>query len=426
METSQFPVNSPEVARLKQRLASIRQQIIESEAEFEELQQAQKSLMEREAWLRTAMDAAMVGPWEWNFSTGSCTWSPVCTRLLGLPSEQQESTYGQCLERIFPDDRQRLRAALESALTERSVFSVQFRVLNEAGGFRWIEAQGKPFFDASGSAVRMAGVIQDISTRKEIAEQITKMDRTQPELEALGSNLSHSFMDDGQLSTSQKENQLHALTACLMAAQDEERKRIARDLHDNIGQRLAILAIDVESALKKKDVPEESIAKLPRLRASLHAVIQELADLSHNLHPSILDQVGLAPALQELCQAQSERQQAEVQFCSSDLTMPIPDEVAKVVYRITQEALHNVMKHATNSHTLVRLSELPTGLQLSIEDDGPGFDPKALESSSARLGIISMQERARQVSGIFSIQSRRGTGTQVQMFVPFRATSIGQ
>lgn len=369
-------------------------------------------------WLGTAMDAAMVGPWEWNLLTGCFTWSPVCARLLGLPSEKLESSYAECLDRVFSDDRQRVQAALQSALTEKSSFVCQFRVSGDDGAFRWVEAQGKPFYDPSGRAVRVAGVVQDITSRKDLTEQIPKLDRRLPQINEAERSIWQKEMSEGQLYATQKENQLHALAACLMAAQDEERKRIARDLHDNIGQRLAILAIDVESALKKKEAPEDTIAKLPRLRTNLNAVIQELADLSHNLHPSILDQVGLAAALQDLCQTQSERQQGQVQFSSSGLTRPISSEVANVVYRITQEALHNVMKHAPNSGALVRLSELPTGIQLSIEDDGPGFDTEVNEPRGSGLGIISMQERARLVGGVFSIHSRPGTGTQIQVFVP--------
>lgn len=419
MEISSFPdVEKLTIVEfLQQKLATLEQKIAQTEAEYQALRQSQKSVAANEEWLRMAMDSAMLGPWDWNLVTGTMSWSPVHNRLLGLPAEQRHGNYEQFLDRVFSEDRERVSLALRTALDDQLPFVCQFRAFDDAGGYRWIHAHGKAFYDSNGNPVRLVGVIADVSARKEIEEQLLELESQRSQIQEAERMFWQREMNSRPARPIRSDNEPPALAACLMTAQDDERKRIARELHDNIGQRLAVLAIDLDSIPRKSRDLQETLAQLPKLHNNLNTVIEELHQLSHRLHPSILDQVGLVPALQELCEDCQARGNQNVRFSGSNLATPVPVEIAGVVYRITQEALHNAMKYAGNAPVSVRLSEAAAGLQLSIEDEGPGFETERLRTGKAGLGIISMQERARLAGGVFSISSRPGAGTHIHFSV---------
>ena len=144
-----------------------------------------------------------------------------------------------------------------------------------------------------------------------------------------------------------------------------------------------------------------------------------MREISHRLHPSILDDLGLTAALNELCEEFSARDGVEVQFTQEAVPPAIPSEVAACLYRVAQEALHNVLKHARTDYVWVRVSGDSRGIHLSIHDTGVGFDSEAgLRRPS--LGIVSMKERVLLVQGEFSIHSQPGQGTEVRVFVPLR------
>jgi PAS domain S-box-containing protein len=418
MDTIRLPEaeNAAVIKFLQQRLASLEQQIAQTEAKYQLLRQNQKSVAASEEWLRLAMDSAMLGPWDWDLATGNMSWSPVHNSLLGLPAEQRHGNYEQFLDRIFPEDRDRVSIALRAALDDKLPFVCQFRAFDEAGGYRWIHAHGKAFYDSEGNPVRLVGVIADVSARKEIEEQLLELEGQRSQIQE-AERMFWQRENSRPVSPEGSDEEPPPLAACLMTAQDDERKRIARELHDNIGQRLAVLAIDLESLPRKSHDLQDTLAQLPKLHGNLNTVIEELHQLSHRLHPSILDQVGLVPALQELCEDCQARREQEIHFSSSNFAAPIPVEISSVVYRITQEALHNAIKYAPNSRVFVRLVEAETGLQLSIEDEGPGFETARLRTGKAGLGVISMQERARLAGGVFSISSRPGAGTHIRFSV---------
>jgi signal transduction histidine kinase len=144
---------------------------------------------------------------------------------------------------------------------------------------------------------------------------------------------------------------------------------------------------------------------------------KDVREISHRLHPPILDDLGLIAALDELSQEFSARERVEVQFTQEAVPLAIPAEVAACLYRIAQEALHNVLKHADAGSVRMKVSGDSSGIYLSIKDTGVGFDSEAGLRRTG-LGIVSMKERVRLVQGEFSIYSRPGQGTEVRVFVP--------
>jgi len=215
----------------------------------------------------------------------------------------------------------------------------------------------------------------------------------------------------------QSQQELKALAGRLINAEEEERKRISRELHDDLSQKLALLALKTGGLLAEPAVSSEKMnQKLRNLQGQVQQLAQDVRQISHRLHPSILDDLGLVAALNELCEEFSAREGIDVAFESESVPNALPIDVASCLYRVTQEALHNVLKHAKASQARLKLSASTDGIHLCICDNGVGFDS---ETGLARpgLGIVSMKERINLVQGEFSIDSRPGQGTELRVFV---------
>jgi PAS domain S-box-containing protein len=214
--------------------------------------------------------------------------------------------------------------------------------------------------------------------------------------------------------------ELRALAGRLINAEEQERKRISRELHDDLNQKLACLAFDADGLRLMPFSSEDKIREqLFSFRTRIAELSQGVREISHRLHPSILDDLGLTAALEELSQEFSARERLNVVFTHEAVPSAIPTEVAACLYRVAQEAIHNVLKHAQADHVRMSLSGDSRGIHLSIHDTGVGFDSKT-ELRRPGLGIVSMKERVLLVRGEFSIHSQPGQGTEVKVFVPLR------
>lgn len=209
------------------------------------------------------------------------------------------------------------------------------------------------------------------------------------------------------------QERLQALTAQLLSVQEDERRRIARELHDDVTQKLAMLGI--EFGLIHRDVAEANAAGEKRLGA-LHEQILQLSEdvrqLSHQLHPSVLEHSGLGPALEAYCREMSKQTGIQISVATRDLPRALPQPVSIGLYRIAQEAVRNVAKHALAKSAAVTLTGDSGTVRLAVIDDGRGYDADAPESHHG-LGFVSMQERTRLIDGKLTIQSEPGEGTRV-------------
>jgi PAS domain S-box-containing protein len=217
--------------------------------------------------------------------------------------------------------------------------------------------------------------------------------------------------------------ELRALSGHLISLQEEERRRLARELHDDFGQRTAVLEMQAARAIDLILVnPSEATDLLARMREQISALDTGLRNVSHRLHPSVIEDLGLIPALRSLVD--------ELREAGSDVTLYMPESVdvslvvATSLYRIVQEALRNAGKHAPGAPVHIRLSLEVHGIQLAIEDAGPGFDLNQVRVAGG-LGLLNMQERARLLGGTFSVRARPGRGTTIVVSVP-RITSASR
>ena len=220
------------------------------------------------------------------------------------------------------------------------------------------------------------------------------------------------------------ETRLRGLAAQTIASQEDERRQVARELHDNICQKLVVLEMDAHQLEPKiASDPGGATYDLQQLRNRIRILAEEVRDISHSVHSSIIDELGLVPALRSLLEDFRRHENVRVTFMPHDVPDGIPDETATGLYRIAQEALQNVAKHAGKTHVKVILRGHAGGVRLTIEDAGPGFDTRARRSG---LGLTSMEERARMMQGSFRIESGIGKGTRVSVYVPLEAGASGR
>jgi len=200
----------------------------------------------------------------------------------------------------------------------------------------------------------------------------------------------------------------------LITAQEEERRRIARDLHDDLNQRLALLSVELDLA---GHLPGALTSRLEEMAAQVKDLSSEVHRLSYQLHPAKLDQLGLVTAARTLCSELSSPSGVRIKFTHEHIPRDLPAEVGLCLYRVTQEALGNAIRHSGAADVQAHLCRTDGRVGLTVADTGQGFDP-ARARRDGGLGLLSMEERARLVHGQFSIRSEPGRGTRVELWVP--------
>jgi PAS domain S-box-containing protein len=254
-----------------------------------------------------------------------------------------------------------------------------------------------PIVDHKGAPELFGGIAVDITERKQAEEALHR----------------------NQLELHQQQVQLEELTSKLLAAQEHERQRIARDLHDDVSQRLAALVLEVASLEHRPStVPAELARALAPLREQLEQLSDDVHTLAYRLHPSLLEHAGLRPAVEDHIQQVSRVTGVPIHLKILDVPNAVPLDQATCLFRVMQESVQNVVKHAQATTVTVQLRGSSKGLGLSVIDDGKGFNPQDLRTHQQGLGLSSMEERLRQLRGFFRIQSRPAHGTKVCAWVP--------
>jgi signal transduction histidine kinase len=218
---------------------------------------------------------------------------------------------------------------------------------------------------------------------------------------------------------SEKQKELESLAEKLIEAQEEERKRIARELHDDFNQRLAALSVELETMERTSLIPPGPLARqLADVRAQIGQLSDDLHDLAYRLHPSLLEHVGLAAAVGDHVAEFTKRTGLPVTFTAREVPEILSLEVATNLFRVMQESLQNVSKHAQATEVMVRLSGSSKGIGLSVRDNGKGFDHESKNNRTRGLGLVSMAERARGLGGFLRIHSLPRVGTKVCAWIP--------
>jgi PAS domain S-box-containing protein len=217
------------------------------------------------------------------------------------------------------------------------------------------------------------------------------------------------------------EEELARVSRRLIEAQEQERARIARDLHDDIGQRLALLSNGLEQLQYSSDLPAEVSSRMGKLQSEASQIATDVQSLSHELHSSKLELLGMAAAVRGFCREFGEQQHVEINCKMRDLPSDLPPAVALCLFRVLQEALRNSLKHSGVKRFEVQLWGMPEEVHLTVSDSGSGFELK-VASNSRGLGLVSMEERLKLVKGTLLIDSQPKRGTTIHARVPYQPT----
>jgi len=203
----------------------------------------------------------------------------------------------------------------------------------------------------------------------------------------------------------------------LIEAQEQERARIARELHDDIGQRLALLAVELQQLRGDSPKSSEIYGRVDELWKQTSGIAADIQSLSHELHSAKLEYLGIVPAMKGFCQEFGTQRKVEIAFTNRDLPSPLSRDVSLCLFRVLQEALHNSARHSGVQRFEVQLWGSSDEIHLTVKDSGAGFDTEAAKASRG-LGLISMEERLKLVNGTFSIESQTQRGTTIHARVP--------
>jgi len=226
---------------------------------------------------------------------------------------------------------------------------------------------------------------------------------------------------DSEQSLESNRRDLRLLASQLLRLQEEERRRISRDLHDDINQRLALLSIDIEMLERQlSNAAIGTVRTVHSIQDRIVEISESVRRLAYQFHPSILDDLGLSIALRRLVDDFQTRTGIDARFICKDIPKRLVQDVITCLYRVAQEGLANISRHARAKNVCVGLWRLRDGLQLMIRDDGVGFDVNRYDGRRGSLGLLSMKERVSLVGGTLDIQSMPGEGTRVCAWVPFK------
>jgi signal transduction histidine kinase len=251
-------------------------------------------------------------------------------------------------------------------------------------------------------------------TNRNLQAEIREREKTEQALRA-----HEAALEQSQEALQRSQEDLERLAGDLLTAQEDERRRIAHDLHDDVNQRLALLALDVRGMEQKAADESEWV------RTGLHSLLVRTVQLSDDIramayqfHPSILDDLGLAAALQHLIDDFSTRTGVKTVLVCQELPKTLSEGVATVFYRVVQESLSNIAKHAKACRVEIELIADEQTLDLSIRDNGNGFNLESAGRHRSGMGLMNMKERVRSVRGTFDLWSETGRGTQIRVTVP--------
>jgi len=339
-----------------------------------------------------AQKMAHLGNWDWDIKTGDLFWTDEVFRIFGIKPNSFDANIDAFLKFVHPQDRDSIWALIQKCLQDPDCeYDIRHRIIRPDGTERIVNEKAIVSFDQNLKPIRMIGTVQDV-TEQVKAHQIIQKSR-----------------DD-----------LKQLTRKLITAQEKERKRLAREMHDDLSQRLAVISID----LAKLERPvfgasDTLIQKLTAIRKNIVKLAEDVHDISRQLHPSIIDDLGLVDAINVMLNGYRKREELIVDYTYNNIPEWIPGDISICVYRILQEGLRNITKHADINRAEVMLVYSDNHLKLTVQDYGTGFDLANVQGKLG-LGLASMKERAELIGGLLTVNSviDHGTTLNLDVFVP--------
>ncbi len=312
---------------------------------------------------------------------------------------------------VHPDDAQTYVETYMRAVQERTPFTAEARVRRADGAWRWITSYADPRFTASGEFLGHVGITSDITERKQAEQQLREINRTLEQRVA-----------ERTAEAEQRAEELRALAGELARTEQREQRRLAQWLHDDLQQLL--VATKMQIALTQAAITEPGLRELLEKASRLiDESIGQSRSLTSELSPPILYESGLVPGLEQLSRWIEEKHQLRVTVEARADVKPENQQTAVILFNVTRELLFNVVKHAKVSEARVTLSEKGGRIQLTVEDDGSGFDPALVrEGAKGGFGLLNVRERLRLIGGELQVKSSPGQGTCITLLAPASPT----
>ncbi len=360
----------------------------------EERRKATEALRASEARFALAAQGANDGLWDWNMETDEAYLSPRWQQLLGFEDGEVSNRTQSLFGRLHRDDRSRVKDALRAHVDRRAPYDLEFRLRCKDGSYRWFRSRGQAQWNEGGRPYRMAGSITDITDRRRAFDALRDAYRS-----------------------------LQSMSREVQVAQERERTRLSRELHDEFGQLLGALQFDLNRLAESRSAKPTPSGSVRRLATSALATVDRLfvslREMIEGLRPAVLEELGLVEAIESM--AVKLGQQSKLLFrihADPEMRASIGSmELEGALYRMVQELLMNIVRHAEAKSATVALRCIEGWVQLTVKDDGRGFQvDKALRKG--RHGLQGIRERAELLGGTVEIQSAPRKGTCVRVSIP--------
>lgn len=364
------------------------------EDDARELRQRQQKLNESQERLRLAQDVAGMGTFDMELPSRKQTCSARTFEIFGFDQHGSCPEPEELMNMVHPADRSLVADKLRQIIAGESV-EAEYRIVRTDGEVRWVEISGRSIFDSTGASIRYLGVIFDITERKVAEDKLRR-----------------------------SEDQLHALTGRLQTALEQERLRIAQELHDQLGQALTCIKMDLDWIIRKQGADGESwISMVQDAMSVVDTNIALVRRLSTELRPQLLDSMGLRAAIEWEIEQFQRRSGVRCVVRLTEVSLDLSNEKKIAIFRIFQEAMTNIARHAEAKNAFVDLERQEDDVVLTITDDGMGFAADLIEQMQS-LGLLGMYERALVMGAHFEIESKPGQGTTIILQVPSDKSGI--
>jgi PAS domain S-box-containing protein len=403
--------------------------LVGTHLDLSERKRAEAALRASEERLTLAFAGAQEGVWDWNLETGVVVYSSRWKQMLGYTDDEIEGTVNAWERMLHPADFVLAREEFDRVAQGKETYEGEFRVRHKNGHYIHVLSRGLPVRRPSdGAILRIVGTHFDLTERKEAEEALRRAhDELEERVEERTAELAHANRAlRAEMEERRRAERARAeLLGRLVFAQEDERRRIAREMHDQFGEQLTALALRIGTLKDACAGDPHLTAKVEALEAVAQQIDRDVDHLVWELRPTALDDLGLRAALTNYVQDWSARVRVSADLHTAGLADGrLASEIETTLYRIAQEALNNIAKHARANHVEIILDRRADHVSLVVEDNGVGFDPVATGGPGRGFGLLGMQERAAMVGATLEIESAVGEGTTILVRMPTLAATV--